>query len=91
MLVEKAVLSLDAPILPGEGLGGLLLYTPLTELQDLIMPMVVDGTCRVQLAGSYAPFTLRYTFFDGGLQMDVDARNGKVYQLLAEHGYRGRC
>lgn len=84
-----SVLDLDAPIVPEQSLGGLTLRSHISELQDLIQSMIYTSTFTFGPMGPAAPFFMTYKFFGGTLQVDVDVRNGKIFQLTAKEGYRG--
>lgn len=60
------------------------------DLEDIIMSLVLRGTCTFGFPDAYAPFIARYTFYGGALHMDVDIRNGKILRLIAGAGYSGR-
>ena len=80
-------LSLVAPIIPNEGLGGLRLRTEIRQIQDLIMKQSLMKGDMYRLVG---PFVAEYKLGEGEIRVGVDVRNGRIYQLTAREGYKGR-
>ena len=76
-----------APILPNVGLGGLVLRTRLVDIADQVMR--IEYFRRPELAVLVPPFEVRYTFGNGEIEVGVDARNGKIFKLIACAGYQG--
>ena len=78
--------DLEAPIVPDEGLGGLLLRRPLTDYWHLLP--LPHGSKRAEnfLASE---IEARYRVASGAIDICVDVRNGRVFKLLARPGYRG--
>ena len=87
MIASKVRLDLDAPIIPNQSLGGLILGTPISELEDLVFGLGSwkDGTCTL-----ISPFEARYSFGKGEIEAAVDVRNGRIFKLSAKIGYRGK-
>ncbi|HEX8218696.1 MAG TPA: hypothetical protein VF914_05725 [Chloroflexia bacterium] len=79
-------LSLVAPIIPNEGLGGLRLRTEIRQIQDLILKQSLTRRDMYRLAG---PFVAEYKLGEGEIQVSVDVRDGRIYQLTAGEGYKG--
>lgn len=67
-------------IIPNESLGGLKLRTKLKDIQNLIKG-------KFQLT---KPFEARYLLGNNEIEVTVDVRNGKIYQLTANFGYKGK-
>lgn len=83
----KYKLQIDAPIIPNESLGGFALRTPLIDIQNQIE--ILGGT----MIGNYnlaTPFGACYLVGDKLMEIGVDVRNGKIYNITACSGYRGR-
>ena len=80
--MNVATLDLDAPIVPDEGLGGLTLRRPFREVAREL----------AELLGPREPVTpteARYRLGRGEVELAVDVRNGRVFKLIARHGYGG--
>lgn len=67
-------------IIPNESIGGLKLRTKLKDIQNLIKG-------KFQLT---KPFEARYLLGNDEIEVTVDVRNGKIYQLTANSGYKGK-
>ncbi len=75
-----------ADILPGHSLGGVMVRTPVIELQDMIMDQVRASPDAYSLEGV---FEARYRLADGAIEIAADVRNGKVFKICANAGYQG--
>jgi hypothetical protein len=84
--MTEVVTRLDAPIVPNVGLGGLVLRTKLSDIQDLVRGV---GLYKAGQAELIAPFEARYSLGIGEVEVCVDIRNGKVFKLIAGRGYQG--
>lgn len=82
----ETVVSLAAPILPNEGLGGLKVRAKIADLQNLFLGL---GLYKKGAYSLVAPFEARYRLGDGEIEVGVDVRNGKVFKLIAGPGYQG--
>jgi len=80
-------ISMLAPIVPNEGLGGLRLRTHVSELTELVHGLGVTKRGRYELV---SPFEARYLFSDGSVQAAIDVRNGRIFKLIASKSYQGR-
>ncbi|WP_054948546.1 hypothetical protein [Numidum massiliense] len=74
-------LDLNAPIEPWKGLGGLELYTHITEVYDLLQPINV----REHLPGKFA---VRYEI-ENDIDLWFSITNGKLFKLTASENYEG--
>ncbi len=80
-------MQIDEPIIPNQSLGGFELRTRLIDIQNQIA--VLGGT----MIGNYnlaTPFGACYLVGDKLMEIGVDVRNGKIYNITAHLGYRGR-
>lgn len=82
----NTTIRLDAPIVPNEVLGGLMLRTKVADIQDLLLGLELYQSGSFSLVG---PFEARYKLGAGEIEVGVDVRNGKVFKLIAGPGYRG--
>lgn len=86
---KKYQLDIESPIVPSEGLGGLLLGSSLLDsnLQDMIYDYTIikGGTFSMR-----SPFVAHYLLVDSLIGIRVDVRNGKIFQLTAYKGYKGK-
>jgi hypothetical protein len=82
--LEQPSVQLDAPIIPDQGLGGILLRTPVRELQELFVSSGKSMTFEL-----VSLFEARYRLANGAIEVTVDVRNGKIFKLTARSGYRG--
>ncbi|NJL33330.1 MAG: hypothetical protein HC893_05060 [Chloroflexaceae bacterium] len=84
--MHDVAVDIMAPILPNEGLGGFRLRTGIIEIQRFIRYL------EMQSALSYKPYNLfvvRYMLENDTVSIDVDVRNGKIFQLMAGRAYQG--
>ncbi len=80
-------IDVDAPILPGEGLGGLHLRIPIAQLQRVLEEQLVAAGGRLDWLSMANLAEAKYRL--GPIEIAVDVRNGKVFKLTALSGYRG--
>jgi hypothetical protein len=80
------VLDIYAPIIPNASLGGFQLRVPVRSIQELLDGLGVIKEGSFQLV---APFEARYQLAEGAVEMAVDVRNGKIFKLIANAGYKG--
>ena len=78
----------DGDVAPNEGLGGLKLRTPLTELQHLLWEFDVKIGNAESWYELISLYEARYDL--GSVAVGVDVRNGKVFKLIAQEGYAGK-
>lgn len=86
LCMTEISIELNAPIVPNVGLGGLMLRTKLSDIQDLVKGI---GLYKAGQAELIAPFEARYSLGMGEIEVCVDIRNGKVFKLIAGRGYQG--
>jgi hypothetical protein len=82
-------ISATAPRVPNEGLRGLELRTPLTELQDILRKFDIENADP--MGGWYelvTEYEARYEL--GPVEIGVDVRDGKVFKLIAKRSYQGK-
>jgi len=84
--MQGQIISLDAPIIPDEGLGGLTVRTRIRDIQDGFTGLSITKEGSFNLV---SPFDARYHLQKGEVTVSVDVRNGKVFMLSAGNGYRG--
>ena len=77
----------NAPIVPGEGLGGLRLRVPVRDYEELILSSYVKELPNRSWYGLSYPFEARYRL--GPVEVGVDVRSGSVHRLTAFDGYKG--
>jgi len=88
-------ISIDAEIVPNESLGGLTIRAKLTDIQELITQRWVQEVSQKPAEQKEAafqmqgPFVARYLLEDRAIEVFVDVRNGKIFQLTAKSGYQG--
>jgi len=78
--------DIEAPILPGVGLGGYRVGIRLAEIQESVhgLGLTLQGSIRV-----VQYFEARYILGRGEVQIGVDIRVGKVFKVIAGPGYLG--
>jgi hypothetical protein len=82
--LEQICIQLDAPIVPDQGLGGVLLRTRVREIQDILVFPGKNAKFRL-----VSLFEARYSLADGAIEIAVDVRNSKIFKLMARSGYQG--
>ena len=87
-MVATLDLQVNAPILPNEGLGGLKLRIPVTEIQDRLLAAFIASLPKNDWHALAGLFEARYRL--GPVEIAIDVRNGKIFRLSAYEGYRGR-
>lgn len=80
-------LRIDDPIIPGDRLGGFVLRTRVAEIQTLIYRIHWIQQRESKWYDLAKPFDARYRI--GPVELCVDIRNGKIFQLNAFEGYIG--
>lgn len=84
----RTSIDLDAPIVPGEGLGGLRVRIPIAHLHEILTDrLIAAGGNRDWLSMTHLA---EATYQLGPIAVAVDVRSGKVFKLTALSGYRGR-
>jgi hypothetical protein len=81
-------IDLDAPIVPGDGLGGLHVRVPLAQVQSLFVEHLLATNGRLDWLSM--THLAEATYRLGPVQIAVDVRNGKIFKLTALSGYRGQ-
>jgi hypothetical protein len=80
----------EAPIIPAQSLGGVMLGSSIKNAQNLIARLqaqyISSGNKNFVLT---TPYEARYEFKAESIVIWVDVRNGKIYQLTGITGYQG--
>ena len=87
-MTVRTSIDLDAPIVPGEGLGGLRVRVPLVQVQQLLLDRLLEADGRLDWLGM--THLAEATYRLGPVAVAVDVRNGKISKLTALSGYRGQ-
>ncbi|QDV38390.1 hypothetical protein [Tautonia plasticadhaerens] len=84
--MNLALIDLDAPIVPDEGLGGVALREELSTQLAGLLDASPGGDASFELV---SPAEARFRPGDGEVEIAVDVRTGRIFKLIARPGYRG--
>lgn len=84
---ERLGVTPDAPIVPGQGLGGLGLRVRVGDLAPLLDRSYLETHGSRHWYELVDRYEARYWF--GPIGVGVDVHNGKVFKLIATEGYDG--
>lgn len=88
MAVGYSNAVVDAPIVPGQSLGGFELRTHLRDLDPVLDTVHLKNLGNSDWYKLVNQYEARYTV--GPVEIGVHVFNGKVFKLIASKGYEGR-
>ena len=80
-------INADADIVPGVGLGGIALGTPIAAFENAILCYLIKHLTDSSWYGIQIPFQAWYSL--GPVQLRCDVRIGAITELVALPGYAG--
>jgi len=76
----------EAPILPGESLGGIRVGDPVRRYAEDFLRYELRREISFRMVGL---FEATYILANGAIEVAVDVRNGKIARVTAARGYTG--